>query len=674
MRRLVATVFGLCSLAVAGPLFAVMGTAATFFSAHSAGRTTVLLFTLVWLVVPTLFVLAGVLIVRAVRPELASGASALCVGGLIALTLVPLTKQAIELRIRWYLAVAVIVTVPLALAYARNERFRSLLPWTALAAPAVAASFLFISPVSAFVLPAKSTLTGKAVEKPNVVVVTFDEFPLAALLDENGEINAKRFPAFGDLARRSTWYRNVTTVAPWTQQAVPAILSGSVPRIHVAPISSVYPRNVFSVLRPTHHLRASEIATYMCTAAECGTPPKDALGPYKDSAVIYLHVVLPRSLRTRWLPALGARWANFDKPDGAHLQAAVSRQRVEDAADEGARFARFNKGLTPAQDGRPTVWFGHFLLPHLPLLYLPDGRTYRAGSDAYGLTQDEFEWTGNSPLMDVSRQRFLLQLKYADKLIGQTVKALERRGLYDDTMLVVTADHGFVFQRGSRRGSPLTKARAPEILPVPLFIKYPGQAKGSVNRRPVQTIDIMPTIADVLRVRASTERLFDGSSLLGKEELRQRTYVETGEPLHPPLKIDLRPAIRPYLDLFGTWESNDDVFAWGPHRALLGTKLEPTRPPRGQSATLLSGRIDRYNSSSPSVPAFVQLAFDRDHDAKWFAVTVNGVVAGLGRTYSDGRQTRGVAMLNPRYLDRRKNEVGVALLGGNGDIRFVRVS
>ncbi len=625
-----------------------------------------LLFTFALFVVPTSVLLALLLVLRAVRPEVGRVATAVCVGGLIALALVPLTKEAIDLRSRWYLALAVVLTIVLAIAYSRSRRFRSLLPWTALAGPALAALFLIVSPASAFVLPGHSIESERAKGKSNVVIVTFDEFPLAALLDDSGEINAKRFPGFGRLARRSTWYRSATTVAPWTHQAVPAMLSGSFPKLRTAPTSAEYPRNVFSVLRKTHHLRAMEIATYLCTAAECDSSPKDPFGMYKDATVVYLHIVMPTQLSAQLLPRLGARWANFD--DGAD---ATWR---EDDTDQGVRFERFNKGLTAASDGRPMVWFGHFLLPHLPLRYLPDGRTYEARTDAYGLTPDEFEWTGNRPLIEVSRQRFLLQLMYADRLIGQMIENLERRGLYDDTMLVVTADHGFVFQRGNRRGSPLTKARTPEILPVPLFIKYPGQAKSRVDIRPAQTVDIMPTIADVLHVGKSSNRPYDGTSLLGANKRKERTYVETGKRLHPPLEIDLRPASRGYLELFGTSQSNGDVFAWGRHRALLGTSLEPTRGrSRSPSATFLSGKIGPQDPKSRSVPALVQMEFDRRPGTDWFAVTINGIVAGLGRTYADGAHARGLAMLDPRYMTPRTNKIGVALLFGDGDYRFVGV-
>ena len=57
-----------------------------------------------------------------------------------------------------------------------------------------------------------------------VVFVVFDELPTESLLDGSGRVDAELFPNFARLAATSTWYRNESTVAPYTQTAVPAIV------------------------------------------------------------------------------------------------------------------------------------------------------------------------------------------------------------------------------------------------------------------------------------------------------------------------------------------------------------------------------------------------------------------------------------------------------------------
>ena len=55
-----------------------------------------------------------------------------------------------------------------------------------------------------------------------IVLLTFDELPTTSLLDGNGKIDADLYPNFAKLAAGSTWYRNDTTVAPFTDAAMAA--------------------------------------------------------------------------------------------------------------------------------------------------------------------------------------------------------------------------------------------------------------------------------------------------------------------------------------------------------------------------------------------------------------------------------------------------------------------
>ena len=63
-----------------------------------------------------------------------------------------------------------------------------------------------------------------------VVMIVFDELSGLALMGPDGGIDAARFPNFARLAGDSTWYRNATTVADFTDHALPALLTGERPR------------------------------------------------------------------------------------------------------------------------------------------------------------------------------------------------------------------------------------------------------------------------------------------------------------------------------------------------------------------------------------------------------------------------------------------------------------
>ncbi len=84
----------------------------------------------------------------------------------------------------------------------------------------------------------------------------------------------------------------------------------------------------------------------------------------------------------------------------------------------------------------------------------------------------------------------MLQLGFVDQLLGEFLTALDDSGLYEESLLVVTADHGLSFQPGQPvRG--LTQANYSDIAGVPLFVKMPGQLQGGPDDRPVQSVDVL---------------------------------------------------------------------------------------------------------------------------------------------------------------------------------------
>ena len=95
--------------------------------------------------------------------------------------------------------------------------------------------------------------------------------------------------------------------------------------------------------------------------------------------------------------------------------------------------------------------------------------------------------------------------------------------MLDKTMLVVTSDHGISFETGGhRRAAPkLDDINRNEVLPVPLFMKFPGQAAGKVDRRDAQITDVLPTIADSLGVHLPADWKFEGHSLLASPSPRR---------------------------------------------------------------------------------------------------------------------------------------------------------
>jgi arylsulfatase A-like enzyme len=90
------------------------------------------------------------------------------------------------------------------------------------------------------------------------------------------------------------------------------------------------------------------------------------------------------------------------------------------------------------------------------------------------------------------------KLSRADRLFGQFLAELNRLGLAENTLLVVTSDHGTELWEHGRLDHGFTLYG--ELLHVPLFIRLPGQRSGKEIAERVSSVDVMPTILDLLEV------------------------------------------------------------------------------------------------------------------------------------------------------------------------------
>jgi len=679
-------VFGLCGFAVAQPLLDVLGRGATFFAAHQAGRYDVLLFTVLVTVVPAVAVSGVLLAAYAAARSSWRIVVPLTYGFLTAAILVPHIDHAARFPPWVFFLVALTVGTGASFLYWRYAVALAFARATAFAPIFFAALFLLSSPASTLVVPQSAAGPARANGETNAVLLVLDELPLGALLDRSGGIDEHRFPGFSRLAKQSTWYRNATTVAPWTYLAVPAILTGSMPHLDKPPVESNYPRNLFRMLAESHVLHSHEGITFLCPAGKCHQGGDRGSGAiYRDAATVFLHGFLPDGLAERWLPPVAGRWADFASSEAAardvdplDMGSWISEAGTATVANQVARFQNFLASIGSLPGGHAGLWVGHFLLPHFPVRYLPDGRaydTYDRGSLPPGLAEDGLEWSDDRRLVDLVRQRFLLQIKYVDTLVEQLLDRLSAEGIAEDTLLVVTADHGLSFAPGSnRRGLPLTEKSAPEILPVPLFVKYPRERGGHIDDQRRQIIDIMPTLASAMDVDLPDDWQFDGRSLRG-EPGDQRRWLLPDSGISPPPEVDLEAASSGYLDQFGEGRAVHDIFASEPFSVFVGTPtkdLEVVEVPDPPIARLLTTGFADFDPEKRSVPVLARFSFgDRGPpESEWLAVALNGTIAGIGPIYQERLSTRGIVMLDPALLRPGPNTVEPFLVTGEG--RLVR--
>lgn len=91
----------------------------------------------------------------------------------------------------------------------------------------------------------------------------------------------------------------------------------------------------------------------------------------------------------------------------------------------------------------------------------------------------------------------------ADRRVGTVVDWLRQHGLWDNTLFIVTSDHGEEF--GEHGGWLHDQSVYEELLRVPLLIRFPhGEFAGTRIPEPVSLVDVMPTLLSYLEMGASS--------------------------------------------------------------------------------------------------------------------------------------------------------------------------
>ena len=101
-------------------------------------------------------------------------------------------------------------------------------------------------------------------------------------------------------------------------------------------------------------------------------------------------------------------------------------------------------------------------------------------------------------------------IRYTTDKLGEIFSLLETKGLYDESLIVVTSDHGEeLFEHGGfSHGYSLHR----EVLHVPLYIKLPYQRIGRTITSSVSLMDVYPTILQTLHI--DVREPVDGRSLM----------------------------------------------------------------------------------------------------------------------------------------------------------------
>lgn len=670
-------VFGLSGVALAQPLYEVFGDSPEVFVFADASAFDIVAFALVLLLVPPLVLWGIGALVGAVAPRWREPVHLATLGLLGALVAVYVVKHQGWLQGTLAVVVGAGVAALLVWLYRTRDATRTLLRFLAVGPVLFLVSFLVLSPVAPLLRPEDAEAAALDVRRPEdlppVVMIVFDEWPLTSIVGTDGAIDAELYPNLARLAGDATWYRNTTTVTNSTLYAMPSILTGRLPEQRRSADARSHPESLFTLLGGVYDLEAVEPLTALCPSAICKEPEAPRDGSDDDLADSPLAVLLEdarRVYRTLVSPTadLGAG-TDLADPETAAADAEATGRPVDEArsdageADILAIFGPRPQGLagllsTIRRDEAPTVHFLHLLLPHTPYTRLPTGEQYNADEGLREVAEvqgDDPDGNVRGPAQqaaDLDRHRMLLQVGYLDTLVGDLLRRLERTGLYEDALIVLTSDHGVTFEPGApARGlgpRPVDPATMPDLAWVPLIVKAPGQTEGRVDDRNAQSIDVVPTVADLLGIEipwavdgvslSDAPRRSDHKPFIRAEGLSWASYrFEESIGIEELATLDDVVAggvdtVLPRDATVSRW------YATGPHRDLLGRRVASL--PAGPESELGPGQVETGSTievaEGEDFPALVVGRVNGTApDGTSVAITLDDRVAAVVPLYTD---------------------------------------
>lgn len=333
-------------------------------------------------------------------------------------------------------------------------------------------------------------------DRPDIVLVVLDTVRRdVAAPDQNGIVEA--MPALESLGRQGTVFTNAWATAPWTLPSHASILTGLLPSEHGC--TGRDPR-----LSAEHRTIAEYLTEegYECAAFFSNPWLTDEMSG------------MMRGFENRYVESRGDDRIHYLRGSQGGL----------------ASNANIARWLNDREDERPFMLFVNYLEAHLPYdpsTEIREERLPDVPRDALVSTRWAYEFNaGLHPFdeVDWTRVRRLYQgdASTADALLGDLLSMLRKRGLYKDTVIVVTSDHGE--NLGDHGLLDHQFGVFETLIAVPLVVRAPGRLQQAVRDDPVMLIDIFPSILEIAGVSGAPE-LARARSLFGPQSHPERPVI-----------------------------------------------------------------------------------------------------------------------------------------------------
>jgi len=387
-------------------------------------------------------------------------------------------------------------------------------------------------------------LSGKG--RPDIILITFD-----ALTAEDMSLygyHLKTTPNIEEFAKQCYVFDNTIAAANWTRPCVTSLLTGKYPdkhrMINTAQTNNVnlYPQeNLPAILKKDGYSTVSLSANSWAGPIANGTAAFFDINKFDLIALsnIPFYEYIPTLLSlygSTIADKFGIRsilWlSDFSRELFAALpeRAFFLKQYTRPFYPPELVFDRASEHLGDASKLKlkPLFLWTHLLIPHAPYLPAKPAKSrFSSVNDlffdyAYQRPYYSSEYAPDEqPNIDRLRLHYDENILYGDEAFGKYIRILKQSGRLDDSIVIVSADHGESFSHGFQgHGGALLYQ---PLVHIPLLIHLPGQEKGRRLASTVSQTDIAPTILDLLGY--AVPAWMDGRSLkeaMGGKQLADR--------------------------------------------------------------------------------------------------------------------------------------------------------
>lgn len=318
---------------------------------------------------------------------------------------------------------------------------------------------------------------GPRTGRPNIVLITVD----ALRADRLGVYGYTRptSPAIDAFAREAVIVTDAIAQAPYTKASIGSLFTGLFPTAHKA------------------HTTALPVSALMDGAADGDTPEmSDVLSAKLDT--------LAEALAAAGYRTYGFSTNPFLIPDFGFAQGFERFQFFADGTAYAAARSVLPAALAAidARDPRPFFVWIHLMEPHNPYAPPEPFRSMFPPAAPPRVIDSKLipPWLSIDGSRDLNlySARYDAEIRTVDAALEQFWNALKGRGLWDDTVVALTSDHGEEFMEHG--GLEHNTSLYDEQLRVPLIVRVPGLAPRRV-RAQAQLVDLYPTLAALAGAR-----------------------------------------------------------------------------------------------------------------------------------------------------------------------------